>query len=149
MVTVQRIRDRRMLTTEYSSVSHSLLPRLRNHHRRGSIKIVRPRGTRWTWGISVFWTRHGTGTHELTVVVTAYTRPPQAASRKTPSMEEGRWESSLTPSKELLRINSFWQQESQFSLRVEPLVGWSCFSEGHTSKSIWAAQIEFDGFEIK
>lgn len=145
MVKVQRIGDGRMLISkQHISITLPSPKAQKSSQKRGQKDCMTQR-----YQTSVFRTWPGICTYELSVVVTVYTNLHKLHPDKFPAWRRGGGKEVPCPAKELVGINSFWQRDSQLSLRVEPLLGWSCFSESHTSKSIWAAQIEFDGFEIK
>lgn len=58
-----------------------------------------------------------------------------------------RWDHSLALSSERTVEGQLQGRENQFSLRVQPLAGWSPSVEGHTYKNIQAASTVADGFK--
>lgn len=89
---------------------------------------------------NVFYTQQDNNTYELTVIMLQWTRSEQARAKLNPNMEkEGRQE--VPPlAKGLLGFGSIWE-ESQFFLRLLPIVYWPHSSWRPHIKNISAAQI--------
>lgn len=75
---------------------------------------------------------------------------PQARKQKTNKKIAWRRPQNSTTAKKLLAIDSNWEKESQFSLKVihtSELITFQC--EGYTFKNIRTAQVDLDQFKLK
>lgn len=85
------------------------------------------------------------GTHELTAVEVACTRPTQDQAGKHPSTGWERVHESLPLAKELWTVDCFWERERQVFSKVSLLVGWPCLRGCPIAKSTGTTQTRVHG----
>lgn len=134
-VRVQRLRDCKLISPNWTSASQPLLPNL--------IKLLRKREWKDCNGLRWYMTTRKQHlpdipsgcTYELIVAVKSCRTSMQASTKQNFSIEREDGNKVYQLAKEILSIYSCWERESQLFLRVRPLVGlWSSIGRSHISE---------------